>query len=322
MRPACFICYKVDHESSQSHQGVMTDAPEPAELAAPDLPRNPADYAAGRPRLPLSFWLIIAFGLICVLAGVAVGRFGARMFPVKPAAESAAPAQTSAAESAYAPPPSMAATPSGAPLTPAAAPAGPTPAAVSALNSRIDQLVQAQRRSASAAGAALAASELGEAAQSSRPFADQLAALDPILPDSSALRTLRPLAAQQTPSRAALAADFAVEADHVAVASRAPPKGSGLIKRLLHTLAAVLTIRRVDKLTGDTPDAVLARAQRQVDDGDLEDALTTLSDLPPAGRDAIAAWRSRAARRVEIDRLIAAIRQGAAQELAEASGHG
>jgi hypothetical protein len=300
----------------------MTDAPEPAELAAPDLPRDPAEYAAHRPRLPLSFWLMIAFGLVCVLAGVVIGRFGARLFPVKPAVESAAPAQTSAAENAYAPPPALAATPSGAPILGPAAPSGPEPVAVAALNSRIDQLVHSQHRSASAAGAALAASELGEAAQSSRPFADQLAALDPILPDSSALRALRPLAAQQTPSRAALAADFAVEADHVAVASRAPPKGSGLLKRLMHTLTAVLTIRRVDKLTGNTPDAVLARAQRQVDDGDLEDALTTLNDLPSAGRDAIALWRARAARRVEIDRLIAAIRQGAAQELAEAAGHG
>jgi len=304
----------------------MTDAPEPAELAAPDLPRDPAEYAAHRPRLPLSFWLLIAFGLVCVLAGVGIGRFGARLFPVHPPTASSTPAASSAAADAYNPP-ALAATPSGAaiagaPIAGAMPPQGPEPTAVAALNGRIDQLVQTQRRSASAAGAALAASELGEAAQSSRPFADQLAALDPILPDSSALRTLRPLAAQQTPSRAALAADFAVEADHVAVASRAPPKGSGLIKRLLHTLTAVLTIRRVDKLTGDTPDAVLARAQRQVDDGDLEDALTTLNDLPAAGRDAIAAWRGRAARRVEIDRLIAAIRQGAAQELAEASGHG
>jgi hypothetical protein len=302
----------------------MTDAPEPAEPAAPDLPRDPALYAAPRPRLPLSFWLMIGFGLVCVLAGVVIGRFGPRLFPVRPSAaqstagQNTAPAQAAAADGApatvYPPPPAPAATPSGAPI------AGP--AEVAALNGRINQLVQAQHRSASAAGAALAAAELGEAAQASRPFADQLAALDPILPDSPALRTLRALAAQSTPSRAALAADFAAEADHVAVASRAAPKGSGLIKRLLHALAAVLTIRRVDKLTGDSPDAVLARAQRQVDDGDLEAALNTLSDLPPAGREAIAAWRARAARRVAIDRLIAAIRQGAAQDLAEASGHG
>ena len=297
----------------------MTDAPEPAELAAPDLPRDPAEYARHRPRLPLSFWLMLAFGLVCVLAGVVIGRFGARLFPIKPPAASSTPPASSAAADAYIPT-VLSAAPSGAPLG-AATPQTPAPAAVAALNTRVDQLAQAQRHSATAAGAALAASELGEAAQSSRPFTDQLAALDPILPDSSALRALRPLAAQQTPSRAALAADFAVEADHVAVASRAPPKGSGLLRRLMHTLAAVLTIRRVDKLTGNTPDAVLARAQRQVDDGDLEDALSTLNDLPPAGRDAIALWRARAARRVEIDRLIAAIRQGAAQELAEASGH-
>ena len=299
----------------------MTDAPEPAELAVPDLPRDPAEYARHRPRLPLSFWLMIGFGFACVLAGVVIGRFGAQMFPARPPAASATPpASSSAAADAYSPP-ALPATPSGAPLS-APAPQTPEPTAMAALTTRIDQVAQSQRHSASAAGAALAASELGEAAQSSRPFADQLAALDPILPDSAALRALRPLAAQQTPSRAALAADFAVEADHVAVASRAPPKGSGLIKRLLHTLAAVLTIRRVDKLTGDAPDAVLARAQRQVDDGDLEDAITTLNDLPPAGREAIAAWRARAARRVEIDSLIAAIRRGAAQTLAEASGRG
>ena len=303
----------------------MTDAPEPAELAAPDLPRDPAQYAARRPRLPLSFWLMIAFGLVCVLAGVAVGRFGARLFPVKPAAESAAPAQTAAADSApgslYAPPP-LAATPPGAPVTAATA-TSPAPAAVSALNSRIDQLVQNQRRSASAAGAALAAAELGEAAQSSRPFADQLAALDPILPDSSALRGLaapgRPADPQpRRPGRRFRGGGRPRRRRLPRAAQGLGPDQATAAPRL----TAVLTIRRVDKLTGDSPDAVLARAQRQVDDGDLEDALTTLNDLPPAGREAIAAWRVRAARRVEIDRLIAAIRQGAAQDLAEASGHG
>lgn len=300
----------------------MTDAPEPAEMTAPDLPRDPATYAAHRPRLPISFWLMLAFGLVCVIAGVVIGRYGARIFPVKPpAAASSAPAQSSTAADTRLTP-DLAAVVSASQLPPQAPSPTAPPAEVSALNGRIDALAQNQHRTSSAAGAALAASELGEAAQSSRPFADQLAALDPILPDSSALRALRPLANQQTPSRAALAADFSVEADHVAVASRAPPQGSSLFKRLIHTLAAVLTIRRVDKLTGDSPDAVLARAQRQVDDGDLEDALTTLADLPPAGQQAIAAWRVRAARRVEIDRLIAAIRQGAAQELAEASGHG
>ena len=67
----------------------MTDAPEPAELAAPDLPRDPAEYAAHRPRLPLAFWLMIGFGLVCVLAGIVIGRYGARLFPIRPAVSAA-----------------------------------------------------------------------------------------------------------------------------------------------------------------------------------------------------------------------------------------
>jgi len=158
--------------------------------------------------------------------------------------------------------------------------------------------------------------------QSSRPFADQLAALDRVLPDSPALRALRSLAPLQTPSRTALAAEFADQADRVAAASRAAPKGAGLVAQITHGLAAVFTIRRVDKLTGDSPDAVLARAQRQVDDGDLEDALTTLGALPPQGTKALAGWRARAMQRVQVDRLIAAIRASAAQDLIAVSESG
>jgi hypothetical protein len=67
---------------------------------------------------------------------------------------------------------------------------------------------------------------------------------------------------------------------------------------------------------------VLARAQRQVDDGDLEDALVTLNALPPQGLKAIAPWRARASQRVEVDRLVAAIRVSAAEDLAQVSGRG
>jgi hypothetical protein len=104
------------------------------------------------------------------------------------------------------------------------------------------------------------------------------------------------------------------------VVSRAAPKGAGLLAQITHALTGVFAIRRIDKLTGNSPDAVLARAQRQVDDGDLEDALTTLNGLPPQGLQAIAPWRARAAQRVEVDRLVAAIGASAAMDLAQVSG--
>ena len=82
-----------------------------------------------------------------------------------------------------------------------------------------------------------------------------------------------------------------------------------------------MSLRRVGDLSGDGVDAVLARAGRQVDDGDLDRALRTLDRLPPGARDAMAPWRGRAERRAEIDRNAAALRSRALQTLAsEARG--
>ncbi len=74
MRPACSACsvrWTVDR---------VTKTPERADPAAP------------RPRLPASFWIMIAFGLVCILAGVVIGHDGPRLFPIRPAAARAAPA--------------------------------------------------------------------------------------------------------------------------------------------------------------------------------------------------------------------------------------
>jgi len=54
-------------------------APDPAKPALPH-----------RARLPLAFWIMIAFGLTCILAGGVVGHYGPRLFPVKPAMPRAA----------------------------------------------------------------------------------------------------------------------------------------------------------------------------------------------------------------------------------------
>ena len=38
-----------------------------------------------------AFWVMIAFGLTCILAGVVVGLFGPRLFPEGPRATATAP---------------------------------------------------------------------------------------------------------------------------------------------------------------------------------------------------------------------------------------
>ncbi len=110
-------------------------------------------------------------------------------------------------------------------------------------------------------------------------------------------------------------------ADRVAVAARAPPPDSGPLAHIGHMLAAVFTIRRTDRLTGAAdPDAILARAQRRADDGDVEGAVhEARRPLRHRLRDAAAGWRAEAERRIEIDRLTAAIRDEAERDLAAAA---
>ena len=297
----------------------MTSAPDPANLHGPGLPRDPAEYGLRRRGLGAAFWAMIAVSFLTVLAAFAVGRFGARLFPVQTAtAGSAASAPAQPTGAAPGAPPLAAGPPPTQAMAPAAAP--PTPAAeVAALAARVDHLQADQQRAALASGEALAAAALSEAAQSPRRFDDQLAGLDRLLPDTSDLRALRALAATGAPTRQALAAQFASVADRANAAAHAPPAGAGLMARVVHALASVFTVRRVDRLTGDSPDAILARAQRAVDSGDLEAALKQLDHLPQPGADTLAGWRGQAGRRIEIDRLVADIRAAAVRDLA-ASG--
>ena len=305
----------------------MTSAPDPGTFsdttALPDsaLPRDPAEYApARRSGFGAAFWASIVIGLILILAGAIIGFFGARLFPVHPAAQAAS------GSAAHALPPDLAVVQAAGLPTPAAAvsPASPapSPAELSALAARVDKLQTDQRRVAQASAEALAAADVSEAAQGSLAFADQLARLDRLLPDSPDLRILRALAQTGAPSRAALAREFAPLADRAAVASRTPPAGSSVLARAAHVLAAIFTLRRIDRLNGNDPDAVLARAQRRVDDGDIEGAQKELAALPPAGQRALLAWRAQALRRTEIDRLVADIRAGAARDLAEVAAPG
>jgi hypothetical protein len=287
----------------------MTPAPETTEPPDVGLPRDPADYSLRRNGLGLGFWVAMGFTAFCVLAAVIVSRYGPVLFPIKPA--NPPPAAASPARSIVA-----AAGPVAAPIAPPPQALVPAPSEqLLALSGRLERLETDQRRAARASAEALAAAELSDAAQSSQPFAAQLAGVDRLLPDSADLRALQPLAASGAPSRAALAAELAGLTDRAAVAARAPASGGGLFAHITHARAAVFTVRRVDRITGNDPDAVLARAQQHANDGDIDGALKTLDALPRGGQDSLAEWRAQAQRRVAIDRPLAGLRAAALRDL-------
>lgn len=286
----------------------MTHAPDHAEITPP---LDPALYAPRR-RTGLWLWAIALVCLVSVGAGIAVATYGPTWWPsgapdaAPPPAAPAPQPQAPSSTELLGPPPSRFVAPA----------PGPD---LSALEARVATLESAQARTMDAAAAALASALLAEAAESSRPFAAELAALERVLPMSPDALALRSLAESGAPTRAALAADFDDAAARAAVAARDPGEGAGFFARLTHALSAIVTIRRVGSTVGDRPDAVLARAERQVADGDIDGALRMLSALPAGAQEAMSAWRAGAERRAEIDRRVAAIRASALADLAQAA---
>jgi hypothetical protein len=274
-------------------------------VSPPDLPRDPAEYRP-RPLIGVTFWAMIALCVLCVLAGAAVAMFAPRMLrhaPPVPAPAPAAPATVSPAAA-----------------VPAAPPAPPDePDEIARLNARIAALENQGAKAGEAAVAALTLAELVEATRGSQPFARELASLRAAAPGLPELTQLARFADLGAPSRAALAVSFEDVAPRAASRARKPPPGAGFGDRVAYAAAKVVTVRRVDDLTGTTPDALIARAEHALADGDVTAALRLLDALPPKSREAIAPWRAGAERRAEIDRAVASLRSRAARDLRPAA---
>ncbi|WP_334161553.1 COG4223 family protein [Phenylobacterium sp.] len=290
----------------------MTAPPEPAGLSAP---RDPAEYRP-KARRGAGRWAVIALCVVCVLAGAAVGIVVPRLLAARPGLPPVAESPP-AAEPALPPAQPAPAAPDTLVVTPAA-----SSAEIERLTARVAALESQEESASRSAAAALAAAALMEATQGARPFSAELATLRAAAPDLPELGALERLAETGAPTRAALAAGFPDYAARAATAARAPGEGAGLADRVGHALAQVVSIRRVGEVTGDGVDARLARAERLVEDGDLDAALRVLDGLSPAAREAMAPWRIRAERRAEIDRRAAALRARALRDLGEPARSG
>ncbi|HYG25686.1 MAG TPA: mitofilin family membrane protein [Caulobacteraceae bacterium] len=281
----------------------MTIAPDPAEITPP---HSSDTYARRR---GWSSWTVLGLCLFSILVGAAVAMTAPAWWPRE--AEPVAPVAALPADDHPADEPVA--------MAQARQPAAPAQN-VAGLESRIAALEAGQDRTTQAAAAALASALLAEAASSSRPFERELAALEKVLPLSPDAQALRTLSQRGAPTKAALAAEFDEAASAASLAARDPGEQGGFLDRIGYALASIVTIRRVGSTIGDSPDAVLARAERQVQEGDIDGALTTLNALPAASQRAMAEWRVGAERRASIDRRVASLRATALVNLAQATG--
>jgi hypothetical protein len=277
----------------------MSVLPDHTDLAPS---RDPAAYGR-RPLFGRGFGIAAALCVVCVLGGLAIGRFGltapqaaaddatTRPPPVSPPIWMIRPLPV--------PPPIPAVTPLTVP--------NPIGSADQALSDRITRLETAGARIDNVAARALAAASLSAAAETAAPFDQDLAAFDRLAPGDPDLAALRPLAPGGALSRAALAQGFPDLAAQAATSARQPGDDAGLLAKIWAALSRVVVVRHVDPAAPGV-DGLLARAEDQAAGGDIAAAAVSVRALPPKARAPFEAWLAAADRRIAIDRDLADLR--------------
>ncbi|MEE9210368.1 MAG: mitofilin family membrane protein, partial [Kiloniellales bacterium] len=191
--------------------------------------------------------------------------------------------------------------------------------ALSALQARVAALAEAQGAARGAlsgqAALRLGVEGLSVALRGSGPFAAELGLLQDLaasdaLPVGAALeRLLAPIAPHAEagiPSRAALIAGFPEVARAL---RRAAPEGAedDWLAGVLRRLSELVTVQRLGpegRVVGAGADAVVARAQDQLEAGRLDGALTAIEALEGPAAEAARAWREDAAARLAARRAL------------------
>jgi hypothetical protein len=166
------------------------------------------------------------------------------------------------------------------------------------------------------AAATLALANLVRAVESAVPFKTELAALAVVAPNDAALTVLRPLADSGVPPMTTLRARFPDAARAALDADRTNAAGGNLFARLWAGMRRLVSVRRVGNVQGTTDADRLARAQADLDRGDLSAAVMETRNLTPPAAMAMAPWLKDAEAHLSLDRAVSDMDARIAQSLA------
>jgi hypothetical protein len=153
---------------------------------------------------------------------------------------------------------------------------------------------------------AIAAAGLKSAIDRGGSFMSELEAFASVAPDDPAVPELRDLAARGVPSRSDLVAGFSDAASKAIAAADPGDPNAGLVDRLMSSAMSVVKVRKVGDVQGDSAEAIAARAEARLLNGDLDAALAEWNALPEASRAATADYGDSLAARARSEKLIAA----------------
>jgi hypothetical protein len=180
-----------------------------------------------------------------------------------------------------------------------------------ALDQSATRLTEAERkldepRSDVEMARAIALAGLKTAIDRGGPFLSELDALKSVSPEDPAVVALTPLAGNGVPSRTDLARQFDQVAEDILAAINQPATGEGWTDRLMASARALVKVRPVGNVEGETPEAIVARVENKLQNGDLKGAALEWETLPEAGKQVSADFATTLKNRIEAEERVAA----------------
>ena len=145
---------------------------------------------------------------------------------------------------------------------------------------------------------------------------EKFAGNDPAMHD--ALRKLEPYAKNGVLSRETLQKEFRAIAADIVMAKLAGEDAS-VRERVLERLGKYAKTRKIDDIQGNTPDAVVARAEKMMNNGDIKGAIRELQTLDGESAEAAKPWMEQAAGAAAADDSSAALMQALMQQMSGAN---
>jgi hypothetical protein len=151
---------------------------------------------------------------------------------------------------------------------------------------------------------AIAAAALKAAIDRGGPFRPELDTFAGVSPDDPAVADLHGFADTGVPSRPDLIRQVPDVATAIVGVTQQPQESQSWSDRLMASAKSLVKVRPVGNVEGDSVDAIAARFEDKVKNGDLPGAVTEWNSLPPAGKAASAAFKQSVEARIRVEDLV------------------
>jgi hypothetical protein len=157
---------------------------------------------------------------------------------------------------------------------------------------------------AAAVARAIAAAGLKAAIDRGGPFRPELDTFAGVAPDDPAIADLRNFAEIGIPSRADLIRQVPDVATVIVNSTQQQDQDQSWSNRLMSSAQSLVTVRPVGDVKGDGIDAIAARFENKVKNGDLPGAVNEWNTLPDEAKSASAAFKQSLDARIRVEDLV------------------